>query len=228
MANESHAQAETLALREQFDNEAQQRDASTLGMWIFLITEVMFFGGMFLAYTVYRHAYPTVFAIASTTLDVYIGAANTVVLLCSSLTMVLAVRASQLGQRRAIILFLVLTLILGGVFLGVKGYEWYNKFEEHHVPGPTFDLKEASAADQGHAQLFFSLYFAMTGLHALHMVVGVGLLVFLVLETRKGRYSAQYNTPVDMIGLYWHFVDIIWIFLFPLLYLLGFHLGGTA
>src|ERR1700691_793489 len=117
-ASNAHLREETLALREQFDTAAQQKDASTLGMWIFLITEVMFFGGLFLAYTVYRHLYPEIFAIASTTLNVYIGAANTVVLLCSSLTMVLAVRAAQLGQKNAIILFLILTLILGGVFLG--------------------------------------------------------------------------------------------------------------
>jgi cytochrome c oxidase subunit 3 len=215
---------ETLALREQFDTAAQQKDASTLGMWIFLITEIMFFGGMFLVYTVYRGAYPLVFAVASTSLDVYLGAANTVVLLCSSFTMVLAVRAAQLGQRNAIVLFLVLTLLLGGVFLGVKAYEWKDKFEEHHIPGPTFHLDKISPDQQGHAQLFFSLYFAMTGLHALHMVIGVGILTMLILQARKGRFSADYMTPVDVAGLYWHFVDIIWIFLFPLLYLIDRHL----
>ncbi len=215
---------ETLALREQFDTAAQQKDASTLGMWIFLITEIMFFGGLFLAYTIYRRAYPTVFAVASTTLDVYIGAVNTAVLLCSSFTMVLAVRAAQLGQRRAIIIFLILTLLLGGVFLGVKAYEWNNKFEEHHVPGPTFHLSEVAPDEQGHAQLFFSLYFAMTGLHALHMVIGVGILTYMILVTRKGKFTAEYMTPIDIAGLYWHFVDIIWIFLFPLLYLIDRHL----
>jgi cytochrome c oxidase subunit 3 len=222
-----HAHEETLALREQFDTAAQQKDASTLGMWIFLITEVMFFGGLFLAYTVYRHAYPDVFAVASSSINVYWGAANTVVLLCSSLTMVLAVRAAQLGQKQMIVLFLILTLLLGGIFLGVKAKEWYDKYEEHHIPGPAFHLEGLSpdnAASQGHAQLFFSLYFAMTGLHALHMVIGAGLLLYLILEARKGLYSAEYNTPVDLIGLYWHFVDIIWIFLFPLLYLIDRHL----
>ena len=219
----SHTSAETLALREQFDTEAQQKDASTLGMWIFLITEVMFFGGLFLAYTVYRRWYPEIFAVASNSLNVYIGAANTVVLLCSSFTMVMAVRAAQLGKREAIILFLILTLILGGVFLGVKAYEWNQKFEEHHVPGATIFFEGISR--QGPAQIFFTLYFAMTGLHALHMVVGVGLLTFLLIETKRGRYSAAYMTPVDIVGLYWHFVDIIWIFLFPLLYLIDRHLG---
>jgi cytochrome c oxidase subunit 3 len=224
LASDAHVHEESLALREQFDTAAQQKEASTLGMWIFLITEVMFFGGLFLAYTVYRHVYPEIFAIASTTLNVYIGAANTVVLLCSSLTMVLAVRAAQLGQKNAIILFLILTLILGGVFLGVKAYEWNEKFEEHHIPGASFHLEGVSPDQEGHAQLFFSLYFAMTGLHALHMIIGAGLLTYLILEARKGRYTAEYNTPVDLIGLYWHFVDIIWIFLFPLLYLIDRHL----
>jgi cytochrome c oxidase subunit 3 len=224
LASEAHAPAETLALREQFDTEAQQKDASTLGMWIFLITEVMFFGGLFLAYTVYRRLYPDIFALASSSLNVYIGAANTVVLLCSSFTMVLAVRAAQLGRTRAIVLFLILTLLLGGVFLGVKAYEWNEKFVEHHIPGPSFHFEGLAPDQQGHAQLFFSLYFAMTGLHALHMVIGAGLLSMLIWQARKGRFTAEYMTPVDLIGLYWHFVDIIWIFLFPLLYLIDRHL----
>ena len=224
MAN--HAETETLALRVQFDTEEQQKDASTLGMWIFLITEIMFFGGMFAVYTVYRIWYPDVFAIASSSLNEIIGAANTAVLLLSSFTMVLAVRAGQLGQQKMIVIFLILTLLFGGIFLGVKAYEWNEKFEEHHIPGMSaFHLDGVSPADQGHAQLFFSLYFAMTGLHALHMVIGVGLLLTLILQARRARFSASYYTPVDMAGLYWHFVDIIWIFLFPLLYLIDRHLG---
>jgi cytochrome c oxidase subunit 3 len=220
---DSHAHAESLALREQFDTEEQQKDASTLGMWIFLITEIMFFGGMFAAYTIYRSAYPTVFAIASTSLDVVVGAINTCVLLLSSFTMVMAVRAGQIGQRNKIIFFLIITLIFGCVFLGVKAYEWTNKYEEHHMPGQAaFHLDGTQL--QGPAKLFFSLYFAMTGLHALHMVVGVGILTFIILETRKGKYSADYYTPIDIAGLYWHFVDIVWIFLFPLLYLIDRHL----
>ena len=210
------------ALEVQFDTEAQQKDASTLGMWIFLITEVMFFGGMFTAYTVYRRAYSDAFAVASSSLNVTIGAINTAVLLVSSFTMVMAVRAAQLGQRRMIVLFLVLTLIFGGIFLGVKAYEWNEKFEQHHVPGPSFHLD--GVPQQGHAQLFFSLYFAMTGLHALHMVIGVGIISWLIWLARQGRFTAEYNTPVDIAGLYWHFVDIIWIFLFPLLYLIDRHL----
>src|ERR1700730_1773345 len=193
-------------------------------MWVFLITEIMFFGGMFLAYTVYRSIYPGVFAYASSSLNEIIGAVNTAVLLCSSFTMVLAVRAAQLGQRKAIVIFLILTLILGFVFLGVKAYEWNEKFAEHHVPGSTFHFEGLPPADQGPAQIFFSLYFAMTGLHALHMVIGAGILMVLIWQARKGKYSADYMTPVDLGGLYWHFVDIIWIYLFPLLYLIDRHL----
>jgi len=220
LASEAHV--ETLALREQFDTEAQQNDASTLGMWVFLLTEIMFFGGLFMMYTVYRAVYPNVFGLASSTLNEIIGAANTAVLLCSSFTMVLAVRGAQLGKRRTVMLFLVLTIILGLVFLGIKGFEWNQKFQEHHVPGPGFHLE--GTALQGQAQLFFSLYFAMTGLHALHMVIGCGLMLYLLWKTYQGTYSPDYYTPIDMGGLYWHFVDIIWIFLFPLLYLIDRHL----
>ena len=220
-----HAATETLALRVQFDTEAQQKDASSLGMWIFLVTEIMFFGGMFAVYTIYRSWYPDVYAIASSSLNEIIGALNTGVLLLSSFTMVMAVRAAQLGQQRAIVMFLILTLLFGGIFLGVKAYEWNEKFEEHHIPGQAaFHLDGVLPADQGHAQLFFSIYFAMTGLHALHMVIGVGILLTLIVHARRGRFSASYYTPIDVAGLYWHFVDIIWIFLFPLLYLIDRHL----
>lgn len=224
MASEAHAtQAETLALREQFDTAEQQKDASTLAMWIFLITEVMFFGGMFAAYTIYRSTYPTVFAIASSSLNVVVGAINTCVLLLSSFTMVMAVRAGQLGHRNLIVFFLILTLIFGCIFLGVKAYEWNEKFEEHHIPGQAAFHLDGTPL-QGPAKLFFSLYFAMTGLHALHMVVGVGILTVLIVQARKGKFSADYFTPIDISGLYWHFVDIVWIFLFPLLYLIDRHL----
>ena len=220
-----HAQTETPALRVQFDTEAQQKNASALGMWIFLITEIMFFGGMFAVYTVYRSWYPDVFAIASSSLNEIIGALNTGVLLLSSFTMVMAVRAGQLGQRKMIVIFLILTLVFGFAFLGVKAFEWNQKFEEHHIPGQaSFHLDGVRAEEQGHAQLFFSIYFAMTGLHALHMVIGVAILLTLIVLARKGRFSASYYTPVDVAGLYWHFVDIIWIFLFPLLYLIDRHL----
>lgn len=208
-------------LQEQFETPTQQKEASTLGMWIFLVTEVMFFGGLFLAYTIYRRQFAGAFGLASNTLNVVIGAANTAVLICSSFTMVMAVRAAQIGSRKALIVFLILTILFGGVFLGVKAYEWNEKFAEHHVPGPTFHLEGTTA--QGPAQLFFSLYFTMTGLHALHMIVGEGLMLFLLWKAYAGKYSPSYYTPVDIGGLYWHFVDIIWIFLFPLLYLIARH-----
>jgi len=181
----------------------------------------MFFGGLFLAYTIYRNTYPVVFGMASTSLNAVIGALNTAVLLCSSFTMVLGVRAAQLGRRRALVIFLILTLLLGMVFLGVKAYEWNQKFVEHHIPGAHFHFE--GAAEQGPAQLFFSLYFVMTGLHALHMIVGLGIFSWLLFAAWKGRFTPEWHTPVEIGGLYWHFVDIVWIYLFPLLYLIDRH-----
>jgi cytochrome c oxidase subunit 3 len=209
------------ALQHHFDSLEQQQDASTLGMWIFLATEVMFFGGLFMAYTLYRYWYPDGWAAASHHLNVTLGAFNTAVLLGSSLTMALAVRAAQLGKRNSQVLFLLLTVVLGLAFLGVKVVEYSDKFEHHLVPGPGFlfeDPRYASAA-----QIFFSVYFAMTGMHALHMIIGIGLLSWLTINALRYRYTAEWNTPVELVGLYWHFVDIVWIFLFPLLYLVGHH-----
>jgi cytochrome c oxidase subunit 3 len=246
----------------QFQTLEQQKESATLGMWVFLITEILFFGGIFMAYTINRHAYPTAFGVGGNMLDLFLGAANTVVLIASSLTMAMAVWAAQTSKKPLVTVFLILTLILGGVFLGVKVVEYKQKFDHHLIPGHNFDItycsrnpaachlsdadlikekkeiKEAievenSADPEGagvtalnaHAQLYFSLYFGMTGLHALHMVIGAGLLLWLILEARKGRFDANYNTPVENIGLYWHFVDIVWIFLFPLLYLINRHLA---
>jgi len=205
----------------QFDDPVQQHEASWLGMWVFLGTEVMFFGGMFLGYTFYRTAYPQGFASASNHLDIWLGTINTAVLICSSFTMALAVRAGQIGQNRLVKIFLCLTIVLGIVFLGIKFTEYYQKFEEHLVPGSDFRFEGALASS---AEIFFSFYFAMTGIHALHMIIGIGLLATLIVKTARGRFSATYNTPIELVGLYWHFVDIVWIFLFPLLYLVGRHL----
>ena len=201
-----------------FETAEQQKDASTVGMWVFLITEIMFFGGMFLAYFVYRQAYPAAFASASNKTSLLIGAFNTTVLICSSLTMAMAVRSAATGKRQLIILFLVLTFILGLTFLGVKGYEWHDKYVHHEVPGINFNCE--GCVDAQHTPLFFSLYFGMTGLHAAHMVVGCGILIFLIIHAFKGVYIPEWHTPVELFGLYWHFVDIIWIFLFPLFYLI--------
>ena len=208
-------------LAHQFDDREQQLDASRIGMWVFLATEIMFFGGMFIGYTVYRAAYSEVFAQASNQMNVWLGSINTAVLICSSLSMALAVHSAHQGRRRRIVFFLVLTMILGAVFLGIKFTEYYDKYEEHLIPGLDFEFKEGNA---GHAAVFFSFYFAMTGMHAVHMIVGLGLLTVLVVKAARNRFSTVYYTPVEIVGLYWHFVDIVWIFLFPLLYLLGRHL----
>ncbi len=222
MSDGSHAAAHDAPpqLRHHFVDMAAQKEASALGMWIFLVTEVLFFGGMFTAYVIYRAQYTRAFEGASNLLDLKLGAFNTVVLILSSLTMALAVWAARQGRRNIIIAFLLSTMLLGGVFLGVKAVEYKQKFVHHEVPGPHFIVPEGLPRQ---SELFFSLYFCMTGLHALHMVVGIGLLLWLVLKARRGEFTARYNTPVDMVGLYWHFVDIVWIFLFPLLYLLGRH-----
>ena len=203
-----------------FHSLEQQKDTATLGMWIFLVTEILFFGGLFAVYVVYRTAYPEAWMDGSHTLDVAVGAVNTAVLIGSSLTMAMAVHAAQLGRRGGLVVFLLATILLGGAFLGIKGVEYHHKWEENLIPGPGFDFH---GQGKGHVQLFFALYFAMTGMHALHMVIGLGLLLNLVRQGLRGRFGVDYNTPVEMVGLYWHFVDIVWIFLFPLLYLIGRH-----
>ena len=206
-------------LQHHFDDAAQQFDASTLGMWVFLITEIMFFGGMFLAYTIYRNSYPEAFASTSHYMNVTIGTINTGVLIFSSFTMVMAVRSAQLGKKRALIGFLTSTLVLGAIFLCLKYVEYHEKWVDHHIPGPGFEYADPQFFHQ--AQILFYLYFAMTGMHAVHMIVGAGLLTHLIVDASRNRFSAEWYTPVELIGLYWHFVDIVWIFLFPLLYLIG-------
>ena len=216
----SKAHDEPPQFQHHFADMPTQREATSLGMWVFLVTEVLFFGGMFTAYTVYRAAFRHDFEGASNLLDIKLGAINTAVLLMSSLTMALAVWASSVGRRKGTIGFLLGTILLGSVFLGIKFVEYKQKFEHHEVPGAHFVVPEGLARP---SELFFSLYFCMTGLHALHMIIGVGLLTWLIAKARRNEFTPQYNTPVDLVGLYWHFVDIVWIFLFPLLYLLGRH-----
>jgi cytochrome c oxidase subunit 3 len=217
------------ALLHHFATKEQQKNSASLGMWLFLGQEVMFFGGMFCAYLVYRYKYFGDFGSASQTLNIWYGAINTGVLLCSSLTVVLAVRAAQLNKRKALTVWLLLTIVLGLAFLGIKGIEYKEKFEDHHVPGPTFAYHGTvpshpdQQVDPHHAEIYFSLYFAMTGMHALHMIIGVGLFGTLAFWAWRGKYSANYYTPIENAGLYWHFVDIVWIYLFPLLYLIDRH-----
>lgn len=219
-----HAEEHHHELKHHFDDMEQQFEASHLGMWVFLVTEVMFFGGLFAAYSIYRSLYPEAWADTSRHMDVILGGLNTAVLIGSSLTMALAVRASQLGNNRATGQFLFGTIFLGSVFLVVKAFEYTHKWHEHLVPGPYFRY-DGPHGDQ--AQLLFSFYFAMTGMHAIHMIIGIGMLLFLIRMAHRSRFSPAYYTPVEMVGLYWHFVDIVWIFLFPLLYLIGPHsLGG--
>jgi cytochrome c oxidase subunit III len=234
----------------------QQKDASTFGMWVFLLTEIMMFGGLMVAYMIYRLNHYDAFSAGSTSINVVWGGTNTLVLICSSLTMALAVSAAQRGIRRLQQLFIILTMILGIVFLVIKGIEYYDKYEEHHIPGNYFGAFNAvknypgqetniagvteheletrkvnplspdaaknmakQIADQ--TEIFFSFYFAMTGLHAFHMIVGLVLMTWLLVRVSRERFGPQYFTPVELSGLYWHFVDIVWIFLFPLLYLIN-------
>jgi len=210
------------ALQHHFETMEQQKEASSLGMWVFLVTEILFFGGLFLAYTVYRWENSLAFARASRHMDIALGTTNTAVLICSSLTMAMAVHSAATGRRKLLILFLVFTMILGAAFLGIKAVEYTDHIRHHLLPGPTFHYPVP--ADSRPAEIYFSLYFAMTGLHALHMVVGLGILSTLLVLAKRGRFTADYHTPVEISGLYWHFVDIVWIFLFPLLYLIGRHL----
>jgi cytochrome c oxidase subunit 3 len=204
------------ALQHQFDTMEQQQESATLGMWLFLVTEIMFFGGLFMAYLLYRIWYPQAWAEGSLELDIRLGGLNTAVLIGSSLTMALGVRAAQTGFPRATVNWLLATIALGMVFLVVKAFEYAHKFEMHHVPGPHFEFEGPHARQ---VEIFLSLYFALTGLHALHMIIGVGLMSVIAWMAYKRRFSPDWYSPVEMSGLYWHFVDIVWIFLFPLLYL---------
>jgi len=235
---EGHAATEHAAghpaLQHHFENMEQQREAGTLGMWIFLVTEIMFFGGMFLAYTLYRTLYPEAFASASNHLDITLGAVNTGVLILSSFTMAMAVYFTQTGKSRPQVLCLILTLILGLTFLGIKAVEYHQKYTDRLIPGKLIPGAEFTTdphavhllegATLKQVEMFYYIYFAMTGMHALHMIIGAGLLLYLIIFSLKGRFDPEYHSPVEVIGLYWHFVDIVWIFLFPLLYLLGRHL----
>lgn len=210
-----------LAVRHQFENAEQQFEASALGMWVFLCTEVMFFGGLFAGYVVYRTKYPEAWVEASRQLGILLGGINTAVLIASSLTMAVAVWAAQQGRRRLLVWFLVLTIALGAVFLGIKVVEYTQKYEHGLVPGKFFTYQAETSAP--HVELFYGFYFVMTGMHALHMIIGIGILAVLVGMAARGRFTKDYFNPVEVSGLYWHFVDIVWIFLFPLLYLIGRH-----
>jgi cytochrome c oxidase subunit 3 len=227
-------------LSHHFNSMEQQNDATGFAMWLFLLTEVMFFGGMFTAYLVYRNWYYEAFVAASHQLSVMLGGINSVLLITSSFTMAMGVWCAETRRKSGLTLCLVLTFALGLAFLGIKGVEYAEKFEKHHYPGDRYSLQSfldpasdevaAAAGDKPlpldtavHTELFFSLYFAMTGMHALHMLVGMGILVYMFFRARAGAYTGGHPAYVIYFGYYWHFVDIVWIFLFPLLYLINRH-----
>jgi cytochrome c oxidase subunit 3 len=215
-------------LQHHFADMDQQRETSTFGMWIFLVTEIMFFGGLFCAYLVYRATYYQAFVEGSQTMNIWLGATNTAVLICSSLSMAMAVRCAQTDKRKMMVVLLLITIVFGFGFLGIKAVEYHEHWTNHQFPGPTFQFEGAEAAgvNPQNVQIYFSLYWAMTGLHALHMVIGIGLVTWIVIAGARGHYSADYYSPVENVGLYWHFVDLVWIYLFPLLYLISKKHGG--
>lgn len=203
---------------EQFDDRQQQRDAATLGMWTFLATEVLFFGGLFLAYTVYRHFYYDDFGAGSKRTDLVFGTTNSVILITSSLSVALAVRAANLNNLKSTLRWLVVTLLLAASFLVIKGFEYHKDIASNLVPGPNF-----TPTLPLHAQTFFWLYWAMTGLHAVHVMVGMSVLTAITLLVWRQRNLPAKRTTIELAGLYWHFVDIVWLFLYPLLYLVNRH-----
>ena len=240
-AGDSHHGEHPAYQRHHFETVGQQFDATNFAMWLFLLTEVMFFGGLFTAYLIYRNWYYPAFVAASHQLNVMWGTLNTAVLITSSFTMAMGVWCAELRKRSGLVLCLVLTFILGLGFLGIKTIEYHEKWEKHHIPGLHYSLKsfldpasdpeiyaeyhdKPMALDMArHTELYFFLYFAMTGMHALHMIIGIAILGFMIFRARAGAYTTGHVTFVENFGLYWHFVDIIWIFLFPLLYLISRH-----
>jgi cytochrome c oxidase subunit 3 len=214
-------------LAHHFDDIEQQRTTEAFGMWVFLATEIMIFGALFISYAAYRSWYPRDFEAASAHLNVLIGSINTVVLLTSSFTMAMAVYFARLGRRGLLLLCLGLTIALGVCFLGFKAYEYYSDWRDHLVPLAGFDAAEWQdlnpPADPGHVQLMLWLYYTMTGLHSVHLIIGLGLLAWVAGLAGAHQLSAEHYMPVEIVGLYWHFVDTVWIFLLPLLYLSGTH-----
>jgi cytochrome c oxidase subunit III len=201
-----------------FANASQQRDSAKFGMWIFLITEMLLFGGLFTAYSVYRAMHVEMFINAHKFLDVQLGTINTLVLITSSLTMALAIRSIQLNQKSKSAWFLLTTLILAAVFLGIKYFENSHKIHLGQLPGKFYTFQGVEGSNP---HIFFSVYFVMTGLHGIHVIMGMAVILFLFVKTLRGHYSAEYFNPIENTGLYWHLVDLVWIYLFPLLYLIG-------
>lgn len=229
MSNSTHTDTHVHA--HHFANAHEEFEASKQGMWVFMVTEVLMFGGLFVAYGIFRGMYPEMFKASHHLLDWKLGAVNTVALITSSLTMVLAVSSSQRGHRSATNRWLFLTFLLGCVFLVVKYFEYSHKIHVGTLPGAMFDFAKLQATAPAEAALvepylskaplFFSIYFVMTGLHGLHVLIGMGLMLWLIKRNRRGEFSSAFFTPVELVGFYWHFVDLVWIYLFPMLYLVG-------
>jgi cytochrome c oxidase subunit 3 len=212
--------SESSPVEMQFDDALQQREAATMGMWLFIATEILFFGGMFLGYTAYRFDYPGAFAEASKHTLIAFGGVNTAVLLISSMIMAFAVRAAGQNDRRLLAGLLFFTAALGALFLAIKGIEYSREIHEGLFPGAGFRIE---AADPRHAEMFFYIYWLMTGVHALHVLIGVCLISLFAARAWFFNAFAGRDTPVELLGLYWHFVDIVWVFLFPLIYLVDRH-----
>jgi cytochrome c oxidase subunit 3 len=226
-AGGGHGTGPGALLAHQFDDVEQQRAADALGMWSFLATEILFFGALFTGYFSYRTVYSADFEAASARLNILIGAINTVVLLTSSLTMALGVYAAHTGRQRMLVWCLIGTALLGTLFMAFKAVEYYTDYRENLVPGLAFKDEEWTslnpAVNPRHVQLFLMFYYILTGLHALHLTVGIGILVVFIILAARGRFGPAHYSPVEVAGLYWHFIDIVWIFLLPLLYLIGTH-----
>jgi len=203
---------------EQFADFAQQGEVAQLGMFVFIATEVLFFGGLVFTYYIYRHLYGAEFAIAGRDAKLMLGAINAAILLTSSLTMVLAIEAAAADRQRAILRWLALTVALGFLFLGVKGWEYVTDYRDHVVPAVNFLMKPGYG---GPAELFWVFYFIATGIHAIHLTIGIGAVLAMMRFARRGRFTPVYYAPLEVVGLYWSFVDCVWLFLFPALYLMG-------
>ncbi len=220
-------------LQHHFDTPLQQFEAAKFGIWLFLVTEILMFGGLFVAFGIWRTLEPSVFHLAHEHLNKKMGAINTVVLLFSSLTAALAVRSSQLGKKNQTSLYLVITILCAFAFLVVKYFEYTHKLHEGLLPGRCFGYSwchndRASALVHEtvnelppRAAMYFAIYFMMTGLHGLHVTIGIGILIWILVRNMRNEFTKEYFTPVDVAALYWHLVDLIWIYLFPLLYLVG-------
>lgn len=217
MANNPGVADRNAHVEHHFVDADQQFDSAKLGMWAFIVTELLFFGGLFVAYIVYRAWHPELFEMAAVHLDTVLGGINTIVLITSSLTIALAIRAAQLDHMRSLINYLSATFLLAGVFMVIKYFEYAEKFADGKYPGAYYTYE---GLEHELASVFFSIYYMLTGLHGLHVVIGMGLIGWLIIKAYRGAYNSAYYTPVEITALYWHLVDLIWIFLFPLLYLI--------